>query len=106
MNVEILEQVKFKDLQASISSQLSINAQKILWLILDPTLVAYSTRHTIKDKMRTIRATTELQHSILGHGKSTDADNYGYGEPLRHLFEVLMEASTLSLWVAKKMFSQ
>ena len=66
--------------------------------ILDPTLVAYSTRHTIKDKMRTIRVATELQHSILGHGKRTDADNYGDGEPLRHLLEVLIGAATVSHW--------
>ena len=31
----------------------------------------------MKDKMRTIRATADLQHSIFGHGKRTDADNYG-----------------------------
>ena len=64
----------------------------------DPTLVSYSTRHTMKDKMRTIRATAELQHSILGHGKRTDADNYGDGELLRHLLEVLIEAATVSHW--------
>ena len=66
--------------------------------ILDPTLVAYSTRHTMKDKMRTIRATAELQHSILGHGKRTDADNYGEGELLRHLLEELVKADTLAHW--------
>ena len=38
----------------------------------DPTLVSYSTRH----KIRTDRATAELQHSILGHGTRTDADGY------------------------------
>jgi hypothetical protein len=32
----------------------------------------------------------------LGHGKRTDADNYGDGEPLRHKLEVLMETSTVS----------
>ena len=64
----------------------------------DPTLVSYSTRHTMKDKMRTIRATAELQHSILGHGKRTIADDYGDGEPLRHLLEVLIQATTVSHW--------
>ena len=64
----------------------------------DPTLVSYSTRYTMKDKMQTIRATAELQHSILGHGKRNDADNYGDGEPLRHLLEVLVEAATVSHW--------
>ena len=48
--------------------------------------------------MRTMRATAELQHSILGHGKRTDADNYGDGELLRHLLEVFIEAATVSHW--------
>ena len=64
----------------------------------DPTLVSYSTRHTMKDKMWTIRATAELQHSILGHGKRTDADNYGEGELLRYLLDELMKADGLSHW--------
>ena len=42
----------------------------------DPTLVSYSTRHTMKHTIRTVRATSELQHSILGHGTRTDADGY------------------------------
>ena len=61
----------------------------------DPTLVSYSTRHTMKDKMRTIRATAELQHSILGHGTRTDADNYGEGELLRYLLDELVKADAL-----------
>lgn len=64
----------------------------------DPTLVSYSTRHTMKDKMRTIRATAELQHSILGHGKRTDADNYGEGELLRYLLDELEKADALTDW--------
>ena len=64
----------------------------------DPTLVSYSTRHTMKDKMRTIRATAELQHSILGHGKRTIADDYGEGELLRYLLEELIKADGLSHW--------
>ena len=64
----------------------------------DTTLVSYSTRHTMKDKMRTIRATAELQHSILGHGKRTDADNYGEGELLRYLLEELKKADALTHW--------
>lgn len=64
----------------------------------DPTLVAYSTRHTMKDKLRKIRATSELQHSILGHGKRSDADNYGEGELLRHLLDELDKAEALQEW--------
>jgi integrase len=64
----------------------------------DPTLVSYSTRHTMKDKMRKIKATAELQHSILGHGKRSDADNYGEGELLRYLLDELIKADALSEW--------
>ena len=66
--------------------------------IKDPKLVAYSSRHTMKDKLRTTRATAELQHSILGHGKRTDADNYGQGELLRHLLDELIKADDLTHW--------
>ena len=63
-----------------------------LFLFLSPC------RHTMKDKMRTIRATAELQHSILGHGKRTDADNYGEGELLRYLLDELVKADALTHW--------
>jgi len=61
----------------------------------DTTLVSYSTRHTMKDKMRTIGATAELQHSILGHGKRTIADDYSERELLRYLLEELIKADGL-----------
>ena len=64
----------------------------------DPTLVAYSTRHTMKDKLRKIRSTAELQHSILGHGKRSDADNYGEGELLTYLLDELDKAEALHEW--------
>ena len=64
----------------------------------DPTLVACSTRHTMKDKLRKIRSTAELQHSILGHGKRSDADNYGEGELLRYLLDELDKAEALREW--------
>lgn len=64
----------------------------------DPTLVAYSTRHTMKDKLRKVRSTAELQHSILGHGKRSDADNYGEGELLRYLLDELDKAEALQDW--------
>ena len=52
----------------------------------------------MKDKMRTVKATAELQNSILGHGTRTDADNYGEGELLRYLLEELMKADALTDW--------
>ena len=64
----------------------------------DPTLVSYSTRHTMKDKLRTVKATAELQHSILGHGKRTVADNYGEGELLRYLLDELRKSDGLTDW--------
>ena len=64
----------------------------------DPALVAYSTRHTMKDKMRTTKANAELQRSILGHGKRTDSDNYGEGELLRYLLDELSKADALTGW--------
>ena len=79
-------------------SQLLNNVIRNRLQINSPALVAYSARHTMKDKMRTIRATAELQHSILGHGKRTDADNYGEGELLRYLLEELEKADALTHW--------
>ena len=66
--------------------------------IIDPTLVAYSSRHTMKDKMRAVRSTIEYQHAILGHGSRTDADNYGEGERLRYLLEELVKANAVKDW--------
>ena len=51
----------------------------------------------MKDKMRTVKATAELQNSILGHGKRTD-DNYGEGELLRYLLDELVKADALTHW--------
>ena len=64
----------------------------------DPTLVAYSSRHTMKDKMRSIRAAIGIQQDILGHGKRSAEDNYGSGEPLRYLLEELIKADAVEHW--------
>ena len=64
----------------------------------DPKLVSYSTRHTMKDKMRMSRGSVELQEAGLGHGKRTDASKYGEGELLSYMLEVLEEASLLMSW--------
>jgi len=52
----------------------------------------------MKDKMRTISATAESQHSILGHGTRSDADSYGEGELLRYLLDELVKADAVSHW--------
>ena len=36
-------------------------------LVSDKNLVAYSTRHTMKDKLRALRTPEDIQHRILGH---------------------------------------
>jgi integrase len=66
--------------------------------IADPTLVPYSSRHTMKDKLRTLRTPEDIQHRILGHGSKSDADGYGDGNPLAHLQQVLVKADLLDRW--------
>lgn len=66
--------------------------------IKDRNLVAYSARHTMKDKLRALRAPQDVQHRILGHGSQSQADGYGAGNPLTHLQEVLIEADNLGQW--------
>ena len=66
--------------------------------ISDKNLVAYSARHTMKDKLRALRAPQDVQHRILGHGSKSQADGYGAGNPLTHLQEVLIEADNLGQW--------
>lgn len=66
--------------------------------IKDQNLVAYSARHTMKDKLRALRASQDVQHRILGHGSQSQADGYGAGNPLSHLQEVLIEADALDKW--------
>ena len=66
--------------------------------IADPNLVPYSTRHTMKDKLRTLRTPEDIQHRILGHGSKSDADEYGDGNPLAYLQEVLAKADVLDNW--------
>ena len=66
--------------------------------IADPTLVPYSSRHTMKDKLRTLRTPEDIQHRILGHGSKSEADGYGDGNPLAYLHEVLVNADKLDNW--------
>lgn len=66
--------------------------------ISDKNLVAYSSRHTMKDKLRKLRTPADIQHRLLGHGTKSEADGYGDGPPLEHLLEVLEEANDLTAW--------
>jgi integrase len=66
--------------------------------ITDPNLVAYSARHTMKDKLRALKTPEKIQHSILGHGSRSIADQYGDGEPLSYLLDELTKADDLKEW--------
>ena len=66
--------------------------------ITDPNLVPYSSRHTMKDTLRTLRTPEDIQHRILGPGSKSDADGYGDGNPLAYLQEVLAKADVLDNW--------
>ena len=81
----------------ALSSQLRKAIRKHL-NISDRRLVPYSTRHTMKDKLRALQTPEDIQHRILGHGTRTQADGYGDGTPLVHLLDVLSKAERLENW--------
>jgi integrase len=58
----------------------------------DPLLVGYSTRHTLKDRMRNAMIHPDLQNAIMGHSKGQISDGYGSGYWLPRLKEALMHA--------------
>ena len=64
----------------------------------DKTCVPYSTRHSMKDKLRALRTPTELQYAILGNGKRTVAEGYGDGNPLAYLQQEIVKAEKLESW--------
>ena len=65
----------------------------------DRRLVPYSTRHTLKDKMRTLRTPLMYQLDIMGQQKGNEiADGYGDGDPLVYLQQELQKTSELSDW--------
>jgi integrase len=76
----------------NISQQLNRIIRKQLG-ISDKTLVAYSTRHRMKDRLRAIRTPQEVQHAILGHtSDNKTAEGYGTGQPLDILQSELIRA--------------
>jgi integrase len=68
--------------------------------ITDRRLVPYSTRHTLKDKMRVIRTPLALQLEIMGQENKTNriAEGYGDGDPLSYLREELERAAKVEDW--------
>jgi hypothetical protein len=62
-------------------------------------LVPYSTRHTLKDNMRTLRTPLMYQLDIMGQQKGNEIANvYGDGAHLVYLQQELQKASELSDW--------
>ena len=67
--------------------------------ITDRRLVPYSTRHTLKDKMRVIRTPLALQLELMGHqNPNRIADEYGDGDPLIYLRQELERATKVEVW--------
>jgi len=67
--------------------------------ISDPRLVPYSTRHTLKDKMRLLRTPLSYQYHIMGHAQDNAiADGYGEGDPLIYIQQELQRAAQLTTW--------
>lgn len=64
----------------------------------DKTCVPYSTRHSMKDKLRALRTPLELQYAILGNGKFFIGEGYGEGNPLAYLQQEIVKAEKLESW--------
>ena len=65
----------------------------------DTKLVPYSTRHTMKDKMRALRSPEHYQFEIMGHSnRNRSAEGYGDGDPLSYLREELERAAKVEDW--------
>lgn len=65
----------------------------------DRSLVAYSTRHAMKDKLRAIHTPEHIQHAILGHAsQNAIAGGYGSGERLEELQRQLHLAYECGDW--------
>lgn len=67
--------------------------------ISDGALVAYSTRHTMKDKLRAIQTPEHIQNAIMGHAShNAIAEGYGSGERLEELQVQLQSAYECDDW--------
>lgn len=67
-------------------------------LIKDKCLVAYSTRHTMKDKLRQLEVPEDIQKAIMGHGTQGQAGGYGDGFARTKMLEILRSAEGLDEW--------
>jgi integrase len=81
---------------------ISQNLNKIIrhkMKVSDPNLVSYSSRHTMKDKLRANRTPWLYQCDILGHSKPNQtAEGYGSGDPLVYLQQELERAAQVEDW--------
>ena len=65
----------------------------------DPRLVPYSTRHTMKDKLRAIRTPEIYQLRITGNkDRNPIAEGYGEGDPMLFIREELERAAKAKEW--------
>ena len=67
--------------------------------ISDPTLVSYSSRHSMKDKLRAVETPLHIQEAILGHSAGNAvAEGYGSGIPLDQKLAELAKANECLDW--------
>jgi integrase len=70
--------------------------------ITDRRLAAYSTRHTLKDKMRNALVQPDLQDAILGHTRGSVSEGYGDGYWLPLLKDALSKSLLLRSGILAK----
>jgi integrase len=64
----------------------------------DKRLVAYSSRHTMKDKLRELEIAEDMQKAIMGHGTLGNSGSYGDGFARKKMLSILTNAENLDQW--------
>ena len=64
----------------------------------DKRLVAYSSRHTMKDKLRELEVAEDMQKAIMGHGTLGNSGSYGAGFARKKMLSILTNAESLVQW--------
>ena len=79
-------------------SQLLNNIIRKRLSITDKRLVAYSSRHTMKDKLRELEVAEDMQKAIMGHGTLGNSGSYGAGFARKKMLSILTNAENLDQW--------
>lgn len=79
-------------------SQLLNNIIRKRLSITDKRLVAYSSRHTMKDKLRELEVAEDMQKAIMGHGTLGNSGSYGDGFARKKMLSILTNAENLYQW--------